>query len=316
MRIERILVEDVDVGNRLRPLNEQTVAALAESMQRLGQLSPISVYRSGDETLRLVAGLHRLEAAKRLGWIEIEAVFSTGNEIERELQEIAENLHRSELTALERATQIARWAELTAAKVGQVDPPSGGAQPAEKGIRKVARELNLERKDVERAVKVASISPEAKQAAHVAGLDDNRTALLAVAKGATPEAQVAKVAAILSGKTAARAKSQEAARSVVDASHPIGTVNRFAEFCRANSPESVAAGILPGEIAEVRVCIADIREWISQFFRALVRIESPHVTKRERLPTASDDIDIPPCLDLRGTAPVDASKPGTEVPSP
>jgi ParB/RepB/Spo0J family partition protein len=116
MRIEPILVEDVDVGNRLRPLNEQTVAALAESMQRLGQLSPISVYRLDDETLRLVAGLHRLKAARRLGWIEIEAVFSTGNEIERELQEIAENLHRSELTVLERDTLIGRWAELTAVK--------------------------------------------------------------------------------------------------------------------------------------------------------------------------------------------------------
>jgi hypothetical protein len=68
-------------------------------------------------------------------------------------------------------------AELKAAKVGQVDPPSGGAQPAEKGVRKVARELNLGRKDVKRAVKVASISPEAKQAALDAGLDDNRTAL-------------------------------------------------------------------------------------------------------------------------------------------
>jgi hypothetical protein len=36
----------------------------------------------------------------------------------------AVNLHRAELTALERDTQIGQWAELTAAKVGQVDPPS------------------------------------------------------------------------------------------------------------------------------------------------------------------------------------------------
>jgi hypothetical protein len=120
MKIERIFVEDVDAGNRLRAINEWTVMALAESMQRLGQLSPISVYRLDEETLRLVAGLDRLEAAKRLGWIEIEAVFATGNEIERELQEIAENLHRSELTVPERDSQIGRWAELTAVKVAQV----------------------------------------------------------------------------------------------------------------------------------------------------------------------------------------------------
>jgi ParB-like chromosome segregation protein Spo0J len=321
MKIERIFVEDVDVGNRLRPINQRTFVELAESMQRLGQLSPISVYRMDDNSLRLVTGLHRLEAAKSLGWKEIEAVFSTGNEIERELQEIAENLHRSELTVLDRGTQIARWAELTAAKVGQVDPPSGGAQPAEKGVRKVARELNLERKDVERAVKVASISPEAMQAARVAGLDDNRTALLAVAKEATPEAQVAKIGAISSAKTAATAKGRVAATNVVEATNLIGVVNRFAEFCRAHSPAVVAA-IPPGEFAELHVRITQLREWIGQFLMALDRVEATDMAanaaegprgpdivppaKHEPLPAASDiwrDLDIPAVLDRRGKAP-------------
>jgi ParB-like nuclease domain len=309
MKIKRIFVEGVDVGNRLRPINERTVVSLAESMQRLGQLVPISVYRMDDDTLRLVTGLHRLEAAKSLGWKEIKAVLSTGNEIERELEEIAENLHRSELTALQRDTHIGRWADLMAAKVGQVDPPSGGAQPAEKGVRKVAREFNLKRKDVERAIKVASISSEAKKAARVAGLDDNRTALLAVAREATPEAQVAKVGAISSAKTAAKAKKSG---DVTDT--PLsGEVNRFAEFCRANAPASVA---VPGEFAEMRVRIAEIREWLGQFLTALGRGEATDITAKaaearcgldvvppaKPVPVASDpwgDLDIPPYLDRR-----------------
>ena len=333
MNIERIFVEAVDVGNRLRPMDERVAVVLAESMQRLGQLSPISVYRLDDETLRLVAGLHRLEAAKRLGWIEIEAVFSTGNEIERELQEIAENLHRSELTALERATQIARWAELTAAKVGQVDPPSGGAQPAEKGIRKVARELGLERKDVERAVKVASMSPEAKQAACDADLDDNRNALLAVAKEATPEAQVAKVRAISLAKTAPKAENQPAATKVVEATHSIGEVNRFAEFCRTNLPVYVAPGIPPDEVAAVHVSIAVITEWLDRFAVAMARVEGAKTANRcqesppgprgpfsVRQPTPStstspnypdypDYPDMPECLKRGAEGRADASKP-------
>jgi ParB-like chromosome segregation protein Spo0J len=194
-------------------------------MQRLGQLSPISVYCPDDGTLLLVTGLHRLEAAKRLGWDEIDAVFVTGKEIDRELQEIAENLHRSELTALERDTQIGRWAELTAAKASQVETPLGGTQPSEKGVRKVANDLGLDKSDVQRAVKVASISPEAKRAAHVAGLDNNRTALLAVANEATPEAQVAKVGAISSAKTAAKAKNRAAATVAFEPKRPdIGSV--------------------------------------------------------------------------------------------
>src|SRR5271166_5018700 len=38
-------------------------------------------------------------------------------DIEREFQEIMENLHRAKLTALERSEQIARWIELTEAKL-------------------------------------------------------------------------------------------------------------------------------------------------------------------------------------------------------
>ena len=342
MKIGHIFVEDVEVGNRLRPINERTVVALAESMQRLGQLSPISVYRKDDNSLRLVTGLHQLEAAKSMGWQEIEAVFSTGNEIERELQEIAENLHRSELTALERDTQIGRWAELTASKVGQIGPPSGGAQPAEKGVRKVARELKLNRKDVERAVKVASLSAEAMQAARVAGLDDNRTALLDVAKEATPEAQVARICAISSAKSLAKTKNKAATvafepnelkKSGDDADTRLaGAVNRFVEFCRANSPASVAAGILPGKFAEVRGCISDICDWLGRFVTAMDCVEADgmaaKVAESPRRPgivapsrcqpvaAASDlwrDIDLPPFLDRRRKAPAEENENADQI---
>jgi hypothetical protein len=96
-----------------------------------------------------------------------------------------DNLHRAELTALERDTQIARWAELTAAKVFEVGTPAGGIQPKEKGVRKVARDLGITTTDAHTVVKVGSLPEEAKQAARDAGLDDNRTALLEVAKEAT-----------------------------------------------------------------------------------------------------------------------------------
>jgi hypothetical protein len=74
-------------------------------------------------------------------------------------------------------------------------------------------------------------------------------------------------------------------KSVTD---PSGAVKLFADFCRASSATSVATDILPGEFAEVRACIADIREWLSQFVTALVRIESPHVAKHEPLAAAGD----------------------------
>jgi hypothetical protein len=338
MNIERVAVDLIGVGKRLRPVNEFAVAALAESMHRLGQLQPISVYNPDDGTLLLVAGLHRLEAGKRLGWEEIDAVFVNGNEIDRELQEIAENLHRAELTALERDMQVARWVELTAAKQSE---PIISSQPAtkkrgrpESGVNAASRELGITKDDAHRAVKVASISQEAKQAARDAGLDDNRAALLAVAKEITPEAQVAKVVAISSAKTAAKAKDQVAATNVVEATHLIGAVDRFAEFCRANSPARITAGILQGEVAEVRVSIAVIRDWLGQLVAGLGRVEatdiatktaehpqSPDIVppaKHEPAAAASDlwrDLDIPPILDRRGKARSNAGNPGEEVPA-
>lgn len=46
------------------------------------------------------------------------------------LWEIAENLHRAELTVQERAEHIAEWVRLTGEKVAQLAPPSGGVQPS------------------------------------------------------------------------------------------------------------------------------------------------------------------------------------------
>jgi ParB-like chromosome segregation protein Spo0J len=195
MEPAQIDISSIVVLDRLRPIDPNAVELLAESMRRLGQLQPIAVYcRDGKEVL--VSGAHRLEAAKLLSWEHIDAIRidSDRDRDDLEMIEIAENLHRSDLTALERSNQIARWTELTAERARQVDEPlPGGKQPGEKGQAKAARELGISEPDVRRAVKVASISPEAQQAAREAGLDNNRTVLLAVAKESTPEAQVRQV---------------------------------------------------------------------------------------------------------------------------
>ena len=113
-----------------------------------------------------------------------------------------------------------------------------------------------------------------------ADLDDNRNALLAVAKEATPEAQVAKVRAISLAKTAPKAENQPAATKVVEATHSIGEVNRFAEFCRTNLPVYVAPGIPPDKVAAVHVSIAVITEWLDRFAVAMARVEGAKTANR------------------------------------
>ncbi len=46
------------------------------------------------------------------------------------------------------------------------------------------------------------------------------------------------------------------------ATHLIGTVKRFAEFCESNDPKMVAAGVLPSEDQELRELVEVIEGWL------------------------------------------------------
>lgn len=114
------------------------------------------------------------------------------------LIEISENLHRAELTALERSELTAEWIRLTTAQSSQPETIEGrrsdgrGHRP-QGGVNAAARELGISKADAHRAVKVAALSPEAKEAARDAGLADNQAALLGAAKEKEPERQVAAI---------------------------------------------------------------------------------------------------------------------------
>ncbi len=116
MRIEEIVPGHVVVPPRLRAVDNAKVKSLADSMKGIGLQQPITVWAEPDKDIHLVAGAHRLEAAKSLGWEWIDAVFTDANEIDRQLWEIDENLIRSELTATQQAEHLAKRRELWEAR--------------------------------------------------------------------------------------------------------------------------------------------------------------------------------------------------------
>ena len=179
-----------------RPVNREGVDRLAESLKSMGLRTPITV-RLVDDFLDddgvlvdgqpvLVTGAHRLAAAKQLGWDKIECfVFEGDDEIDAKLWEIAENLHRAELSTMERSEQIAEWVRLMDEKQAkevsaQVAPKPQGGRP-EGGVRAAARDLNINRDKARRATKIASISDEAKAKAAEYGIE-TQTALERIAK--------------------------------------------------------------------------------------------------------------------------------------
>jgi superfamily II RNA helicase len=81
------------------------------------------------------------------------------------------------------------------------------------GISEAARQLQVKggthaakRKTVERALEVANILPEAKEAVKKAGLDKNRSKYLKVATEKTLEAQLAKVQELTARKSKTKSK--------------------------------------------------------------------------------------------------------------
>lgn len=89
----RIPIIEIKVNPGRREAEPGSVRELADSMKELGLLTPITV----DRDHVLIAGLHRLEAAKLLNWVEIECTVSDLTGLQAELAEIDENFVRAEL---------------------------------------------------------------------------------------------------------------------------------------------------------------------------------------------------------------------------
>lgn len=205
-------LDDIDVPSNRRPVDSAAVSRLAKSIDELGLRHPITVRRHGDR-YRLVAGLHRMEAVRKLGRDHINAIIASMTNVEARMWEIAENLHRADLTKQQRADQVAEWVKLcnerVSAQIGR--KPSSGGRP-EGGMDAAARELGIDRHEVQRSVKIASLAPEAKEAARESGMDDNQTVLLKAASEATPEAQIATIrseAELRAEKTAEKKAQRE-----------------------------------------------------------------------------------------------------------
>jgi hypothetical protein len=205
LTLETVAVAEVEVIGRRREVEPEKVKTIAASMSKIGLRTPITVRRIkkglGTTVLVLVAGGYRLAAAESLGWKDIDAFVMEGNETDARMWQLIENVHRAELTALERAESVAELVQLvrTSEKGGQVGHP-GGHQPHDRGISRAAKALGFTRQEVRRSLEIAGISAEAKATAKEKGLDKKQSALLKIAKQKGSDAQLAKIEEIKESK--------------------------------------------------------------------------------------------------------------------
>lgn len=104
----KIHIFQIKVNDGRREANPEAVHELADSISKVGLLNPITV----DQEYTLIAGLHRLEAAKLLGWAEIECTVSSLDGLLAELAEIDENLIRRSLDYFSQGEHLNRRKEI------------------------------------------------------------------------------------------------------------------------------------------------------------------------------------------------------------
>ncbi len=201
-------------ADRARPLDPLMVEALAASIREQGLLQPI-VVREVDGAHHLVAGWHRLEAVRSLGWADIMVrVLSVAGDDEAKLAEVMENLARHDLIALDRCHHLYDlkqvWERMyphaknggdpatkAAARIHSVDSGSD-AQEIFGFAKAVAEQIGLSRSAISKAVKIWSgLAPQTRQRLRGTDLARKQTELKALSEIATPRKQGEVLDAIL-----------------------------------------------------------------------------------------------------------------------
>jgi ParB-like chromosome segregation protein Spo0J len=143
MTLATIPIDRIRVSRRLRGLHEDQIGRLQASIAVIGLLNPITVRSrqvlEGGNLVPgygVVAGVHRLEACKRLGWEEIPANVIDLSNLQSMLAEIDENLAGSVLTKAERALFMKRRKEIWEQLHPETRPTKEGGEGRHKETRR------------------------------------------------------------------------------------------------------------------------------------------------------------------------------------
>jgi ParB family chromosome partitioning protein len=211
-------IDKVSIGSNRRPLKDQKVAELMESIKANGLLNPITL----DQNLTLIAGLHRLTACKLLGFTEIECrVVNCVDDDQARLAEIDENLIRNELEALERSElwlerdQILERMGLRARPGDNQYTQRGGEpnSPPAKTTVELAREAGYTDRTFQQGKQIArDIAPEVKKVIRGTPTAKSPKALLTVARAGSEERKRAEQAEQAMQLAQAKQRQAEAAQ--------------------------------------------------------------------------------------------------------
>ncbi len=234
-----VRIGDIRIEGNRRKLRDMDW--FVESIGKWGLLNPITITKDNV----LVAGHHRLEACRRLGWTEIPATIVDLDDMHRQLLAIDENLVRSDLTVLERGEGLVRRKAIY-----EVLHPEAkvGASPGKAGGGKVARTKNatvasfadntavstkLSARTVQEDIQIATkLPPDVRDAVRDMPLADRKRDLLALAR--LPEDKQREIVVRLKdgrAKTFAGAKRQVCSEPLAERMLSLDDLARLLDGC-------------------------------------------------------------------------------------
>jgi ParB family chromosome partitioning protein len=165
----KISVNNIVVKDNRRELKESTVAELMQSINEVGLLNPVTI----DEDNNLIAGAHRLEAIKRLGWSEIDCNVIGGlDDLQKRMAELDENIIRNNGSYLERDEWMLERKEIYEAlhpetkhgmRNGQTSK-NDNLSSLESFAQDVAEKTGLSERTIQRSIqRAADIIPDMKE---------------------------------------------------------------------------------------------------------------------------------------------------------
>ena len=211
---------EVKINPGRRTANPEHIQELAKSIAEIGLLNPITV----DHRHILIAGLHRLEAAKLLDWPEIECTVSNLEGLQAELAEIDENFIRSDLSPVEYGDLLLRRKRIYESLYPE--SKNGGDRKSEKiraakcrsdsvksFVQDTADKLGVAPRTVERQIQTAkNLAPDAKEIIRSADAKITKKDALKLSR-MEPEQQKEAASQLVSGEIRSVDDYQSAAQS-------------------------------------------------------------------------------------------------------
>lgn len=271
----KIKIDEIKINAGRRESKADNVHELAKSIAEIGLLNPITV--TADNTL--IAGRHRLEAAKMLGWTEIECTVCEVDGLLAELAEIDENMVRTNLSPIEFGDLLLKRKQIY--ETLHPETKNGGDRKSEKirmskcrsdsaksFVKDTADKLGVSPRTVERQIQVAkNLTPEAKEIIQSSGRKITKESALKLSR-LEPEQQQEAAQAMSDIEKCLNKYRKHPAPYSIGGKHFNSFEESIADLKNSNKDTSYSAGTL----------LADMDGLIDRFHKDFVWYSMPMCT--------------------------------------